>query len=62
MALEKALLLLAGLLLLIVFLDAQKDVTEGFSFSEMFPSMSYVIYITFMFGFFGPLVWLGFLF
>ena len=58
----KALLILAFLLAVLVFLEARKDLEEGFSFSEMFPTMSYVIYITFLFGLFGPLVWLGFLF
>jgi hypothetical protein len=58
----KALFILAFLLAVLVFLETQKDIKEGFSFSDIFPSMSYVIYITFMFGLFGPIVWLGFLF
>jgi hypothetical protein len=57
----KIFLLLCILICVLILLEMQK-VTEGFSFSEVFPTMSYVIYITFMFGFFGPLVWLGFLF
>ena len=59
----KALLILAFLLAVLIFLEAQKDVEEGFSLSDMIPSsMFYIIFITFMFGLFGPIVWLGFLF
>ena len=59
----KALLILAFLLAVLIFLEAQKDIEEGFSLSDMIPSsMFYIIFITFMFGLFGPIVWLGFLF
>jgi hypothetical protein len=58
----KALFILAFLLAVLVFLETQKDVEEGFSLSDRIPSMSYIIFITLMFGLFGPLVWLGFLF
>jgi hypothetical protein len=58
----KALFILAFLLAVIVFLETQKDVEEGFSLSDRIPSMSYIIFITLMFGLFGPIVWLGFLF
>jgi hypothetical protein len=62
MALQMALLLLVILLFLLWCLESQKDVVEGFSFSEMFPSMTYVLYTTFMFGLFGQLYWIAFLF
>jgi hypothetical protein len=58
----KALFILAFLLAVLVFLETQKDVEEGFSLSDRIPSMSYIIFITLMFGLFGPIVWLGFLF
>ena len=58
----KALFILAFLLAVLIFLETQKDVEEGFSLSDRIPSMSYIIFITLMFGLFGPLVWLGFLF
>ena len=59
----KALLMLAFLLAVLIFLETQKDIKEGFSLSDMIPSsMFYIIFITFMFGLFGPIVWLGFLF
>jgi len=58
----KALFILAFLLAVIVFLETQKNVEEGFSLSDRIPSMSYIIFITLMFGLFGPIVWLGFLF
>jgi len=58
----KALFILAFLLAVIVFLETQKNVEEGFSLSDRIPSISYIIFITLMFGLFGPIVWLGFLF
>ena len=55
--------MLAFLLAVLIFLETQKDIEEGFSLSDMIPSsMFYIIFITFMFGLFGPIVWLGFLF
>jgi len=47
-------------LILLFFICLLKS-EEAFTVNDALPTMSYVMYITFLFGLFGPLIWIGFL-
>ena len=55
--------LLLVILFFIIWLEGkQYAYIETFGISENLTSITWITYITFMFAFFGPIVWLGFLF
>ncbi len=55
--------LLLVILFFIIWLEGkQYAYIETFGISENLTSITWIAYITFMFAFFGPIVWLGFLF
>jgi len=54
--------LLLILLFFIIWLEGKHYAyVETFGLSEDLTRISYIAYITFVFGFFGPIVWLAFL-
>ena len=54
--------LLLILLFFILWVESKKyALKETFGVNDALPTMSYVMYITFLFGLFGPLIWIGFL-
>ena len=54
--------LLLILLFFIIWLESKHYAyVETFGLSEDLTRISYIAYITFVFGFFGPIVWLAFL-
>jgi hypothetical protein len=60
---EAHIVLLLVMLFFIIWLEGkQYAYIETFGVQEDLTRMSYIAYITFMFAFFGPIVWLGFLF
>ena len=60
---EAHIVLLLIILFFIIWLEGkQYAYIETFGISENLTSITWIAYITFMFAFFGPIVWLGFLF
>ena len=60
---ESHCVLLLILLFFIIWLEGKHYAyVETFGISENLTSITWITYITFMFAFFGPIVWLGFLF
>ena len=60
---EAHIVILLILLFFIIWLEGkQYAYIETFGISENLTSFTWIAYITFMFAFFGPIVWLGFMF